>query len=73
MKDEIKVKEAIALYDVNKPRPCAVKKSGSVDPWYGLDCIFVDDKDIKALMDGKVLHFSDGEYAHLIVYMGEEK
>lgn len=65
--EEINVKDALALYEIHKPHPCAVKKSGSVDPCWGLDCVFLNDKDIKALMDGKVLYFSDGEYAHLIV------
>lgn len=67
---EVKVKDAIDFYKERKPRPCIVKKSGSVDPWNGLDCIFLDDKDIKALQDGKTLYFTDGEYAHLIAKMG---
>jgi len=64
---EVKIKDVLAFYKARQPRPSIVKKSGSVKPWCGLDCVFVDDKDIKALMDGKTLYFDDGEYAHLIV------
>lgn len=66
-KETVRIRDAITLYSENKPRATVCKKSESVDPEYGLDCIFLDDKDIRALQSGKVLYFSDGEYAHLIV------
>lgn len=66
-KDDVRVRDAIAMFEVTKPRAYVVKKSGEVSAMNGLDVVFVDDKDIKALQSGKTLYFNDGEYAHLIV------
>ena len=35
---------------------------------YGSDHTIITEDDIKALRDGKILAFSDGEYSHFIVY-----
>lgn len=66
-KDDVRIRDAITMFEVTKPRASIVKKSGDVGAMNGLDVVFVDDKDIRALQSGKVLYFSDGEYAHLIV------
>jgi len=51
-------------YDILDPNMMDVKKFGF---GYGSDLILIDDKTIEALMSGKLVAYSDGEYNH---YMG---
>ena len=38
-----------------------------VDPWYGPSTMVITEKQVEELKNGKVIYFSDGEYAHVIV------
>ena len=38
----------------------------TVDTCWGIGSVYVTSEQIKQLLDGKNLYFSDGEYAHII-------
>lgn len=37
-----------------------------VDTWYGMDALLITEEQIDELKNGKVIYFSDGEYAYTI-------
>lgn len=49
-------------------------EKNSLDPLYGMDTYNITEKDIKALLDGKILYSDEnGEYATLIKLEREDK
>ena len=37
-----------------------------VDPWYGINKMVITEEQINQLKNGKVIYFSDGEYASVV-------
>ena len=48
-----------------------VQKYETIDAMWGMEHMVLTDEDIKALKEGKYLYHSDGEYAHVISYCGD--
>ena len=48
-----------------------VQKYETIDAMWGIEHMVLTNEDIKALIEGKYLYHSDGEYAHVISYCGD--
>ena len=63
--------------DIIKDKYCetfdVVQRYEMIDAMWGLSHIQITDEDIKALKEGKFLYSSDGEYAQIISYKGENE
>ena len=62
--ESVKISD-IALWD-NPEEVMVLEPDGECDPCWGLTSNEISEEQMLALMEGKVLWFEDGEYAHLI-------